>query len=469
MTQPGTDKIIVGSEEWCALPALGIPAIKARVDSGARTSSLHAFNVQPFRRGNTRWVSFEVHPLQKNRRTIIRCEAEVVDQRVVKSSSGVGEKRYVIRTTLEHNGKSWDIELTLGNRDSMGYRMLLGREAMKGRILVDPATGFIGGKLSAAGIRRLYQEHTRDISGLRIGVLGSRADQPCNQRLLEAGEERGHRIHFHDIRHCYIKLDAETPEIYYRGGRLLNDLDAVIPRITPELTFYGCALLRHIEHLDIHSLNAADAMARSRDRLQTLQLLQKNGLDIPVTGFADSPVETDELIEMVGGPPLLVKILEGGQRRGSVMAESRGAVESLVSAFKALRINLLVQEYVREAEGKDLRLLVVNNRLVATMQRQGQPGTLNHAGSGEDAPQSGPATATAQERRMAIKAARISGLRVAGITMLRSRRGPLIIGVEPAPLLSEFEDVTGKDIAGGLISSIERALNWKRPLGSAVE
>lgn len=469
MTQSSADKIIVGSEEWCALPALGIPAIKARVDSGARTSALHAFNVHPFRRGNTRWVSFEVHPLQKNRRTIIRCEAEVVDQRIVKSSSGIGEKRYVIRTTLEHNGHSWEIELTLSNRDSMGYRMLLGREAMKGRLLVDPATGFIGGRLSTKRIRQLYQDHTRDTSGLRIGLLASDPGKACNQRLLEVGEERGHRIRLYDIRHCYMRLDAETPEVYYRGGRLLNNLDAVIPRIGPELTYYGCALLRHFEHLDIPGLNPADSIARSRDRLQTLQLLLRNGLDVPVTGFAESPVETEELIDMVGGPPLLVRILKGPQRRGSVMAESRGAVESLISAFRSLDINLLVQEYIREAEGKDLRLLVVNNRLVATMQRQRQPGIINPGKATEEMSGNTPATASPQERRMAIKAARISGLQVAGINMIRSRRGPLVIGVEPVPSLTDLEDISGKDIAGTLISVIERALNWKRPLASAIE
>lgn len=462
------NKIIVGSEEWCALPSLGIPAVKARVDSGARTSALHAFNVHPFRRGNTRWVSFEIHPLQKNRRTIIRCEAEVADQRVVKSSTGIGEKRYVIRTTLEHAGQSWEIELTLSNRDSMGYRMLLGREAMQGRVMVDPAASFIGGDLSAEQIQRLYRDYTREISGLRIGLLASQPDSPCNQRLLEAGEERGHRVHFHDLRHCHIRLDAETPEIHYRGGRLLNNLDAVIPRVPPELSYYGCALLRHFDYLDIYSLNPADAIARAHDPLYTLQLLLKKGLDIPVTGFADSPVDTDELISMVGGPPLLVKLLDGSHRRSTVMAESRETVEGLLNAFSSLNSKFLVQEFVREAENRSLQLLVVKGRLVATAERQHAAGRLN-ARKATGSTTLAPATATAAERRLAIKAARALGLRVAGVQILRARRGPLVIGVNPLPKLAELEDLSGKDVAGSLISAVERALNWKRPLAPTID
>tara|TARA_R100001039_G_C1853562_1_gene114875 strand:+ start:1888 stop:3345 length:1458 start_codon:yes stop_codon:yes gene_type:complete len=462
----GADRIIVGSEEWCALPKLGIPAVKVRVDSGAKTSSLHAFNIRPFLRAGSSWVSFEVHPLQNNRRTIIRCEAEVIDKRVIKSSSGIGEKRYVVRTTLQHHDRQWDIELTLTNRDSMGYRMLLGREAMNGRILVDPAAGFLGGDIKHKQIEDLYREHTRETSGLSIGLLASNPDLPSNQRIMEAGEERGHRIRFYDVRQCYIKLDAEHPEIHYRGGRLLNGLDAVIPRIRPDLTFYGCALVRQFENLGIYSLNSAAAIGHSRDKLYSLQHLLQQGLPIPTTGFADSPLDSDDLIDMVNGAPLVVKLLEGPQRRGVVLAESKTAAESLINAFKSLQANLLVQEYVKEAEGKSLRLLVVDSKVVCAVERQALPGQFRS--NRQHGTSIVAARISSEERRIAIKAAKSMGLRVAGIDIIRARKGPLLLEVSSSPSLDDMEDVCGKDLAGALISAIEKQLGWKRRLATPI-
>jgi ribosomal protein S6--L-glutamate ligase len=459
--------MIIGSEEWCALPALGIPAIKVRVDSGARTSALHAFNIRSFKRGDSLWVGFEVHPLQHNRRTIVRCEAPVVDRRVVKSSSGVAEKRYVIRTPLQHDGQSWDIELTLTNRDSMGYRMLLGREAMVGRVLVDPAAAFLGGEIPHEQLQTDYAEQTRERSGLHIGLLASNPDLPSNRRLLEAGEERGHHVYFYDIKQCYMKLDAETPEVHYRGGRILNTLDAVIPRIRPDLTFYGCALVRQFESIGIFSLNSAEAIGSSRDKLYALQVLLRHGLSIPVSGFADSPMETSELIDMVNGAPLVVKLLEGPQGRGVVLAETRKAGESLINAFKSLQANLLVQEYIQEAEGRHMRLFVVDGKVVAAMQRQSNPGDFRS--SSHRSATVSTVKLSAAEKRLAVKAARVLGLKVAGVDVIRSRRGPLLLEVNSTPGLEDIEEVTGKDVAGAMISAIERHLGWKRPLAQPLE
>lgn len=461
------DKIVVGSEEWCALPLLGIPAIKARVDSGARTSAIHAFNIKSFKRGLVSWVSFEVHPLQKNRRTIVRCEAKVLDKRMVKSSSGIAEKRYVILTALEHNNKRWDIEVTLSNRDSMGYRMLLGREAMSGRILVDPAASFLGGEVAEQTLELGYADNTREKTGLNIALLASNPDLPSNQRIMEAAEERGHSISFYDIKQCYMKLDSESPEVHYRGGLILNKLDAIIPRIRPDLTFYGCALVRQFESIGSYSLNDAEAIGYSRDKLYSLQTLLRHGLQIPTSGFADSPMETEELIDMVNGAPLVVKLLEGPQGRGVVLAETRKAGESLINAFKSLQANLLVQEFINEAEGKDLRLFVVDGKVIASMQRQAVAGDFRanlHRNVNVSA-----VKITPEEKRLAIKAARVLGLKVAGVDIIRSKRGPLLLEVNSSPRIDDIEEVTGKDIAGAMISAIERQLGWKRELAIAIE
>ena len=455
-------KIIIGSEEWCSFPSLGVPAIKARVDSGAKTSSMHAFNIQKFRREGESWVSFEVHPLQNNRRVVIRCERPVIDKRVVKNSSGISETRYVIGATIKAGPETWDIELTLANRDSMGYRMLLGREAMSGRMLVDPSISFCLGEVSDDLIDELYGKKKHKKSGLKIGLLASNQELYSNQRILEVGEERGHEMVFLNIKQCYMKIDATEPQVHYRGGKVLSDLDAVITRIRPSVTFYGCALARQFESMGVYTINSSAAITQSRDKLFSLQLLLKNGVSIPTTGFANSPMDTNDLIDMVGGAPLIVKLLEGTQGRGVVLAETKKAAESVINAFKALRANLLVQEFIKEADGKDLRCFVIDGKVVASIQREAAPGEFR-----ANIHQGGTASIvkiTPEERALSIKAAKILGLKVAGVDIIRSKNGPLLLEVNSSPGLEGIESATGKDIAGMMISSIEKKLNWKRSL-----
>jgi len=462
-----SSKIVVGSEEWCGFPSLGIPAIKARVDSGAKTSSIHAFNIHTFRRDSEMWVTFEVHPIQHNRRTVVRCELPVLDCRSVKSSSGVSEKRYVVKAPMKIGSEIWDVELTLANRDSMGYRMLLGREAMSGRVLVDPAASFCLGELSALELDEFYGRAEKQPSGLKIGLLASNPDLYSNRRIVEAAAERGHEIIFLNIKQCYMKLDAENPEVHYRGGRVLNDLDAVIPRIKPSVTFYGCALTRHFESLGVYALNNSAAITQSRDKLFSLQLLLDKGLDIPTTGFANSPMDTNDLIEMVGGAPLIVKLLEGAQGRGVVLAETKKAAESVINAFKSLRANLLVQEFIKEAQGKDLRCFVINGKVVASIQREAAPGEFRaniHQGGSASV-----VKVTADEKRLAIQAAKAMDLKVAGVDIIRSSKGPLLLEVNSSPGLEGIETATGKDIAGMMISAIEKRLGWKRALAVEVK
>ncbi|QDU50178.1 30S ribosomal protein S6--L-glutamate ligase [Gimesia panareensis] len=455
-------KQIIGCEEWCAFPDLGIPAIKARVDSGAKTSSIHAFNVQKFRRQGETWVSFEVHPVQNNRRTVVRCERPIVDKRVVKSSSGISETRYVILATLKIGDEAWEIELTLANRDSMGYRMLLGREAMSGRMLVDPALSFCLGQVSSETLNKHYGKREQVRSGLKIALLASNQELYSNQRILEAGEERGHEMEFLDIKQCYMKLDAVEPEAHYRGGTILDDLDAVVTRIRPSITYYGCALARQFESMDVLTVNTSVAITQSRDKLYSLQLMLKSGINIPTTGFANSPMDTNDLIEMVGRAPLIVKLLEGSQGRGVVLAETRKAAESVINAFKALRANLLVQEFIKEADGKDLRCFVIDGKVVASIQREAAPGEFR-----ANIHQGGTASIikiTPTERKLAVKAAKALGLMIAGVDIIRSKHGPLLLEVNSSPGLEGIEAATGKDIAGMMISAIEKKLNWKREL-----
>jgi ribosomal protein S6--L-glutamate ligase len=453
------NKIILGSEEWCSFPELGIPAIKARVDSGAKTSALHAINIAAFLKDNENWVRFDINPIQNNVKTVIHCEAKLIGKRVVKSSSGFREQRFVIQSEIKIGTVNWPIEMTLTNRDSMGFRMLLGREAMSGKFLVDPEQQYLLGQITTEQLKDFYIDTIIEKTGLRIGLLASNPSLYSNKRIMEAGEMRGHEMHFLSLKECYMKLDADKPEIHYRGGKILDNFDAIIPRIRPSMTFYGCALTRQFEAMKVYCLNSAAAITQSRDKLFSLQLLLHHGVDIPTTGFANSPLDTDDLIKMVGGSPLIVKLLEGTQGKGVVLAETKKAAESVINAFKSLNANILVQEFIKEANGKDLRLFVVDGKVVATIQREAAPGEFRaniHLGGIASI-----IKPTVAEKRIAIKAAKAMDLRVAGVDIIRSSKGPLLLEVNSSPGLEGIEGATNKDIAGEMIKAIEKNFKWK--------
>lgn len=451
------NKIVLGSEEYLSLPALKMPIIKARVDSGAKTSALHAINITTFLKDDETWVKFDVNPIQNDFKTTVTCESKVIDKRVIKSSSGYRESRYVIQSEMVlSTGEQWVIELTLTNRDSMGYRMLLGREAMTGRALVDPERSFTLGEPTVKLIKETYKSNQRKSTGLKIGLLASNPDLYSNRRIIEAGETRGHEMFFLNIKECYIKLDGNNPEIHYRGGKILNDLDAVIPRIRPSITYYGCALTRQFEALNIFSLNSSSAITKSRDKLYSLQAFLHAGVPIPTTGFANSPLDTDDLIKMVGGAPLIIKLLEGTQGKGVVLAETKKAAESVINAFKSLNANILVQEFIKEANGKDIRCFVIGNKVVASIQRQALPGEFRanvHLGGTASI-----IKPTAEEKKLALKATKAMGLKVAGVDIIRSNSGPLLLEVNSSPGLEGIEGATMKDIAGMMILEIEKSL-----------
>jgi ribosomal protein S6--L-glutamate ligase len=338
--------------------------------------------------------------------------------------------------------------------------MLLGRQAMAGKMMVDPEAAFKLGELSNQILRQHYKVYVNKPSGLKIGILASNPDLYSNRRIIEAGEERGHQMEFLYIKDCYIKLDGKNPEMHYRGGRILDDFDAIIPRIRPSITFYGCALTRHFEAIGVYTQNSSASITQSRDKLYSLQLLINNGLPIPTTGFANSPLDTDDLIKMVGGAPLIVKLLEGTQGKGVVLAETKKAAESLINAFKSLRANILVQEFVKEAGGKDIRCFVINGKVVESIMRTAAPGEFRaniHMGGTAQL-----VKITPEERRIAILAARTMNLKVAGVDIIRGNHGALLLEVNSSPGLEGIEGVSKKDIAGLMIEAIEKDLKRKK-------
>ncbi len=451
-------KTIIGCEEWLSLEDIKIPAIKARVDSGAKTSAIQASNIKRVTRNGEAWVTFDVNPIQDNLSLNVSCESKVIDTRIIRSSSGESQKRYVIKTKLKLGPDEFEIELNLADRDGMEYRMLLGREAIINRYLVDASKSFVLSDNLDGEIIKKYNYLIKQSSGLKLGLLASNKDLYSNKRLIEAAEARGHKIEFLNIQHCYMKLDAQKPEVRFRGGKILDDLDAVIPRIRPSMTFYGCALLRQFDSIGTYCLNSSFSISQSRDKLFSSQLFSINGINIPITGFAKSPLETKDLIDMVGGSPLIVKLLESAQGKGVVSAETNKAAESVINAFKSLQANILVQEFIKEAEGKDIRCFIVDGKVVASIMRQANKGEFRsniHQGG-----KARKVKINSEEKKLAIKAAKIFKLDVAGVDIIRSNKGPLLLEVNSSPGLEGIESITGKDIANEIILAIEKKLKF---------
>ena len=289
---------------------------------------------------------------------------------------------------------------------------------------------------------------------MKIAVLSCNPKLYSTRRLIEAGTLRGHDMQVINTLRCYMNLAADKPSIHYKGADLVG-YDAIIPRIGASITFYGTAVVRQFEMMGVYSINESVAISRSRDKLRSLQLLSRKGVGMPITGFAHSPDDVEDLIKMVGGAPLVIKLLEGTQGIGVVLAETKKAAESVIEAFMGLKANILVQEFIKEAGGADIRCLVVGGKVVAAMERRAQEGEFRsnlHRG--------GSATLikiTPKERSMAIRAAATLGLNVAGVDLLRSSRGPLIMEVNSSPGLEGIETATSKDIASIIIELIENS------------
>lgn len=287
---------------------------------------------------------------------------------------------------------------------------------------------------------------------MKIAILSRGKRLYSTRRLREAGQARGHKTIVIDPLRCYMNIAPLKPTVHF-NGKSLDDVNAVIPRIGASITFYGTAVVRQFEMMGVFSLNESVAIARARDKLRSLQLLSRRGIGLPETGFASSPDDTHDLLSLVGGAPVVVKLLQGTQGKGVVLAETRNAADGVIDAFRGLAADFLVQRFVKEASGSDIRCFVIGGKVVAAMQRQAPEGEFRsnlHRGGSAKAIKITPA-----ERSVAQRAARIIGLNVAGVDILRSNDGPLVIEVNSSPGLEGIEDATGVDIASLIIEHIE--------------
>lgn len=287
---------------------------------------------------------------------------------------------------------------------------------------------------------------------MKIAILSRNRRLYSTRRLMEACTQRGHEVRVIDILKCYIDIASASPAIWYMGEKL-EGFDAVIPRIGASVTHYGLAVIRQFEMMGVYCLTESIALGRSRDKLRALQLLSRKGIGLPKTSFAYNVHDTKELIKLVGGTPLVLKLCEGTQGRGIVLAETQKAAESVIEAFRELRAEFLVQEFIKEANGCDIRCFVIGDKVVAAMERTAAEGefrsNLHRGGSAKVA------KLTPTERRTAIKAAQTMGLQVAGVDLLRSARGPLVMEVNSSPGLEGIEGASHKNIADAIVAFVE--------------
>jgi ribosomal protein S6--L-glutamate ligase len=286
---------------------------------------------------------------------------------------------------------------------------------------------------------------------MKLAILSRNAKLYSTRRLVVAARERGHTVRVLDPLRCYMKIAPGQFQLHYKG-KALTDVDAVIPRIGASVTRYGTAVLRQLELMGAYTPNSCDAILRARDKLRCHQLLAGEGVGLPITVFGDNPDDTSDLLALLGKSPHVIKLVEGSQGNGVVLAESESASRNVIDAFRGLYANFLVQEFIAEAKGADIRCFIVGQTVVAAMRRQGEPGEFRsnlHRG--------GTATSvklSAVERETALRAAKVLGLELAGVDLLRSRRGPLVLEVNSSPGLEGIEHTTGVDVAGAIIDHL---------------
>ena len=405
-----SEAFVLGWEEWVGLPDLGLPAVKAKVDTGAKTSALHAFFVEPYGSAARRMVRFGVHPIPGRNDVEVICTAEVIDHREVTSSNGEREMRYVIRTSLKLGERTWPIELTLTNRETMSYRMLIGRQAIQDDMLVDPATSFRQPRLSY----RLYEIPTRtadDRRSLTIGLLTRRPDNATNRRIQRVAERRGHKLIMVDRDRVSLFIDTSDPAILLDGSSVPH-CDALIVRPGRGTPTFSAAVARQFETLGAVVVNGPDALLRVADPLATRQLLARAGIPVPAAAVSSAAANPD-----------------------------------------AADRHLFAEGFGGQALGLLVRHTVVGSRAVAAMSRRvrGRDDIDSEGEWGTD-----DAGAVEATRGVAEQVVRVLGLELAGVDVIAARQGPIVVGVTVAPAISLAERVTGAAISEAIVVYIEQ-------------
>ena len=446
----------VGWEEWVSLPELNLPALVVKTDTGADLSALHAFNIQTFGKEDNLMVRFGINPIDNDERFSIFCSARVIDQKNITSSNGISELRYVIETEIIIGDVKKKIPVTLTNRENMKYKMIIGRSALDGfKISADKS--FLQTTLNYDLYKKVKNYNHR--RALRIGILSLEPNNYSNLKIIAAAENNGHHCEILNTKRCYLNIESDNPEVHYDGS-VLPHYDVIIPRIGPSITKYGMAVVRQFEAMGTFCLNSSASIGTSRDKLAAHQALAFNRISMPDTAFANSPRDTQNIIDLTSGGPLVVKLLESSQGRGVVLAETKKAASSVISAFQKLNAAFIVQDFVKGANGSDIRLFVISGKVVASMMRSASDDDFRsnlHAGG-----KASKVKITQEERKIAKEATKAMGLNIAGVDILRSTGGPKVLEVNSSPGLQGIETINNINVASLVIDYIEKRLGLSK-------
>src|SRR6056300_63178 len=446
----------VGWEEWISLPELNLPALVAKTDTGADTSALHAFNIQTFGKKNNQMVRFGINPINTDERFAIFCSAKIIDQKNITSSNGITELRYVIETDMVIGGVIKRIPITLTNRENMKYKMIIGRSALDG-FQISADKSFLQTELSYGLYKKVKNNNYR--RSLRIGILSLEPNNYSNLKIIEAAEKNEHYCEILNTKRCYLNIESESPEVHY-DGKVLPHYDAIIPRIGPSITKYGMAVVRQFEAMGTFCLNSSASIGTSRDKLAAHQALAINRIPMPDTAFANSPRDTENIIDLTAGAPLVVKLLESSQGKGVILAETKKAASSVISAFQKLNAPFIVQNFVKDSNGSDLRLFVIGGKVIASMMRSASDDDFRsnlHAGG-----KASKVKITQEERKIAKQAAKAMGLNIAGVDILRFSEGPKVLEVNSSPGLQGIENTNNINVASLIIDYLEKKLGLSK-------
>ena len=446
----------VGWEEWVSLPELNLPALVVKTDTGADLSALHAFNIQTFGKEDNLMVRFGINPIDTDERFSIFCSARVIDQKNITSSNGISELRYVIETEIIIGDVKKKIPVTLTNRENMKYKMIIGRSALDGfKISADKS--FLQTTLNYDLYKKVKNYNHR--RALRIGILSLEPNNYSNLKIIKAAENNGHHCEILNTKRCYLNIESDNPEVHYDGS-VLPHYDVIIPRIGHSITKYGMAVVRQFEAMGTFCLNSSASIGTSRDKLAAHQALAFNRISMPDTAFANSPRDTQNIIDLTSGGPLVVKLLESSQGRGVVLAETKKAASSVISAFQKLNAAFIVQDFVKGANGSDIRLFVISGKVVASMMRSASDDDFRsnlHAGG-----KASKVKITQEERKIAKEATKAMGLNIAGVDILRSTNGPKVLEVNSSPGLQGIQTINNINVASLIIDYIEKRLGLSK-------
>ncbi len=448
------DLTIIGRAERIDLRDFAIQDVPAKVDTGADSSTIWATAIEEDARG----LHFALFGPGSKYHTgkVVTLQRPDYTQTQVENSFGHSETRYKVKLSITLRERNIKATFTLSDRANKTYPILLGRKLLQGKFLVDVSNGKplrTAEREKSDQLQKKMNNHAAKSDGLKIAILSKGPGNYSTKRLKEEALARGHEVRIINYARCYVTLESGNPVVRYEGESL-RDIDVIIPRIAANLTSYGSSIVRQFEMQNIPTSTTSIAIVRSRDKLRGTQLLAKTGIGIPKTVFARETADVDDVLDQVGGAPVIIKVARGTHGNGVVLAENRKAAKAVMQAFYVEGVSFIVQEYIAESAGADIRAFVVNGKVVASMKRQSLDddfrSNLHQGGEGT------PVKLTDDERRTAVKAAKAMGLTICGVDMMRSNRGPLVLEVNSSPGFG-IEKVTGHNVAAKIIAYVEQA------------